>query len=173
MKLNLEIEITNNQEEYKVTKAEIELLERVVKAAAREEQVNNSELAITLVDEALIRELNFYYRGIDQSTDVLSFALNEKTEDELELNFERYLLDKNDLEANIAEPPNLLGDIIISMPHVYRQAAEYGHSTERELAFLTLHGFLHLIGEDHQTDETKKQMFAKQEKLLASLNIPR
>lgn len=171
--MNLEIEIINEQEEYNVLKEQVQLLERVIKAAASEEHINNSELAITLVDEEMIRELNLYYRGIDQSTDVLSFALDEKVEGEIELNYEEYLLDESDLLVDTAEPLNLLGDIIISMPHVYRQAAEYEHSIERELAFLALHGFLHLIGEDHQSDETAKQMNDKQERILTSLKILR
>ncbi len=155
--MSLEIEIINEQEEYNFTAEHVQLLERVLNAAAEAELLADSELAITLVDETTIRNLNRDYRGIDQSTDVLSFALNEGIEGELEFDHEEYLL----------------GDIIISMPHVYRQAAEYGHSVERELAFLALHGFLHLIGETHDTDEEAQQMFAKQEQILTNLNILR
>lgn len=171
--MNLEIEIINEQEEYIITEEQVSLLETVIKFAANEERIDNSELAITLADEAAIHELNLNYRGVDQSTDVLSFALNEETEGEIELNYKEYLLDESDLLDDMAEPLDLLGDIIISMPHVYRQATEYGHSVERELAFLALHGFLHLIGEDHQSPEAEEKMSAKQDGLLAKLNILR
>ena len=154
----LEIAILNEQRKYYISVEQKELIEKVLQAIAAREGIADSEVAVTLVDEEMIRELNREYRGVDQATDVLSFAMNEGAEDEFVV---------------IEESVNLLGDIIISLPHVYRQAEEYGHTPERELAFLVLHGFLHLIGEDHETEQAAEQMFAKQEELLASLNIVR
>lgn len=154
----LEIAILNEQRKYYLSVEQKSLIERVLQALAAQEGIADSEVAVTLVDEDQIRELNRDYRGLDQATDVLSFAMNEGDEDDF---------------VEIDEAVNLLGDIIISLPHVYAQAEEYGHTPERELAFLVVHGFLHLIGEDHETDEAADQMFAKQEALLTQLNITR
>ena len=154
----LEIAILNEQRKYYLSVEQKSLIERVLQALAAQEGIADSEVAVTLVDEDQIRALNRDYRGLDQATDVLSFAMNEGEEDDF---------------VEIDEAVNLLGDIIISLPHVYAQAEEYGHTPERELAFLVVHGFLHLIGEDHETDEAADQMFAKQEALLTQLNITR
>lgn len=154
----LEIAILNEQRKYYLSVEQKSLIERVLQALAAQEGIADSEVAVTLVDEDQIRELNRDYRGLDQATDVLSFAMNEGDEDDF---------------VEIDEAVNLLGDIIISLPHVYAQAEEYGHTPERELAFLVVHGFLHLIGEDHETDEAAEVMFAKQEALLTQLNITR
>lgn len=154
----LEIAILNEQRKYYLSVEQKSLIERVLQALAAQEGIADSEVAVTLVDEDQIRALNRDYRGLDQATDVLSFAMNEGEEDDF---------------VEIDEAVNLLGDIIISLPHVYAQAEEYGHTPERELAFLVVHGFLHLIGEDHETDEAADQMFAKQEALLTKLNITR
>ncbi len=154
----LEIAILNEQRKYYLSVEQKSLIERVLQALAAQEGIVDSEVAVTLVDEDQIRALNRDYRGLDQATDVLSFAMNEGDEDDF---------------VEIDEAVNLLGDIIISLPHVYAQAEEYGHTPERELAFLVVHGFLHLIGEDHETDEAADQMFAKQEALLTKLNITR
>lgn len=154
----LEIAILNEQRKYYLSVEQKSLIERVLQALAAQEGIADSEVAVTLVDEDQIRALNRDYRGLDQATDVLSFAMNEGDEDDF---------------VEIDEAVNLLGDIIISLPHVYAQAEEYGHTPERELAFLVVHGFLHLIGEDHETDEAADQMFAKQEALLTQLNITR
>ena len=155
----LEIAILNEQRKYYLSVEQKSLIERVLQALAAQEGITDSEVAVTLVDEDQIQALNRDYRGLDQATDVLSFAMNEEGED--------------DDFIEIEEDLNLLGDIIISLPHVYAQAEEYGHTPERELAFLVVHGFLHLIGEDHETDEAAEKMFAKQENLLNSLNITR
>ena len=154
----LEIAILNEQRKYYLSVEQKSLIERVLQALAAQEGIADSEVAVTLVDEDQIQALNRDYRGLDQATDVLSFAMNEGEEDDF---------------VEIDEAVNLLGDIIISLPHVYAQAEEYGHTPERELAFLVVHGFLHLIGEDHETDEAADQMFAKQEALLTQLNITR
>ena len=117
-----------------------------------------AEVSLTLVDDARIHELNREYRGVDRPTDVLSFALQEETEDEPEI------LDYED---------DLLGDIIISVERARAQAIEYGHSFERELSFLAVHGCLHLLGYDHLEPEEEKVMFGKQEDILNALGIRR
>ena len=111
-----------------------------------------SEASLALVSDEEIRGLNRQYRQIDSSTDVLSFLMGEP-------NFET--------EAMV------LGDIIISFPTASRQAAKYGHSLERELAFLTVHGMLHLLGYDHKDKQEEGIMFAKQEQILQKTGIVR
>lgn len=113
-----------------------------------------AELGVTLCDNAYIHELNRDYRQIDRPTDVLSFALNEGEED--------------GPEADL-----LLGDIVISVDKVREQAAEFGHSEERELAYLAVHGFLHIIGYDHMEPEDKAEMRAAEEEILGALGITR
>lgn len=158
----MNIEVINEQTALEITDKQLKLIEEVILESARIEDILEGEVVITLVSEEAIHNLNREYRGIDRSTDVLSFAMNESSEDEMEIFID-------DLE----EYPNMLGDIIISIPHTIDQAKEYGHSFERELGFLTVHGFLHLIGYDHETDEDEKVMFEKQAKVLANLQLLR
>ncbi|TMW73855.1 rRNA maturation RNase YbeY [Alteribacter natronophilus] len=113
----------------------------------------DSEVSVTFTGNEEIRELNRDYRGLDKATDVLSFALNDGEEENV--HFE---------EAE--EIPDLLGDIIISVDRAREQAEEYGHTFERELGFLAVHGFLHLIGYDHQNEAEEKEMFSLQEEIL-------
>jgi probable rRNA maturation factor len=139
-------------------------LERVLQAAADYEDIEGYQVAVTLVDDARIHELNREYRGIDRPTDVLSFALQEQGEGEPEFDIE--------LEPD-ADFVDSLGDIVISVETCKRQAQEYGHSIERELAFLAVHGFLHLIGYDHETAEEEQDMFRRQEEILQSVGLTR
>lgn len=111
----------------------------------------NGAFSITLIDDEKMHEMNLKYRGIDRTTDVLSFALN----------------DGETLEEEI----NLLGDIFISIPKMISQAKEYGHSEKRELSFLSIHGLLHLLGYDHQNREDEEIMFGLQEEVLRDANI--
>ncbi|MBX6395245.1 MAG: rRNA maturation RNase YbeY [Alicyclobacillaceae bacterium] len=134
-----------------------ELVTRVLEEAARREGVSDAEVSVTLVDDRRIWELNREYRGVDRPTDVLSFAMREGEEEPV--------LGEDGRE--------LLGDIIISVETAERQAREYGHSLERELAFLAVHGFLHLLGYDHQSPEEEGVMFAKQEEVLTALGLVR
>jgi probable rRNA maturation factor len=134
-----------------------ELVRRVLEEAARREGVSDAEVSVTLVDDRRIWELNRQYRGVDRPTDVLSFAMRE-----------------GETEPVLGEEGReLLGDIIISVETAERQAREYGHSLERELAFLAVHGFLHLLGYDHQSPEEEAVMFAKQEEVLTGLGLVR
>lgn len=138
------------------------LLEQAIRTAAALERVNRAEVCISVVDDETIRELNRTYRQKDVPTDVLSFALNETVEGEPEIHYE------TEEEADAS-----LGDIVISLPTAQRQAQEYGHSLERELAFLTIHGFLHLLGYDHMNEEDEKVMFARQRAILEEMGIAR
>jgi probable rRNA maturation factor len=140
------------------------LLTKAIAAAAAFEGCEGVEVAVTIVDDERIRELNRTYRNKDASTDVLSFAMNESLEEEPDIRYD-------DLDEEIEE--QLLGDIVISLPTAIRQAEEYGHSLERELAFLVIHGFLHLLGYDHMNEEDEKEMFTRQRAILEQLGISR
>ncbi|ABS23255.1 rRNA maturation RNase YbeY [Bacillus cytotoxicus] len=133
-----------------------ELLE---KAAQMEGVEDGTELSVTFVDNERIREINRDYRGKDQPTDVISFALEDMGEGEVEIIG--------------ADMPRMLGDLIISIPRTKEQAEEYGHSFDRELGFLALHGFLHLLGYDHMTEEDEKEMFGKQKEILGAFGLRR
>lgn len=138
---------------------ELDFVEQVLQHAADEEKIAAAEVSVTFVTNEMIRGINREYRGKDQSTDVISFAMEEMGDGELEI--------VGSLE------PRILGDIIISLDRTKEQAADYGHSFERELGFLAVHGFLHLLGYDHMNKEDEKKMFSKQEEILSSLGITR
>ena len=140
-----------------------ELLIRCLQEAAAREEVDG-EVVVTLVSNERIHELNREYRGVDRPTDVLSFAMNEAGEEEMDIYID---------ESEIDEYPNMLGDIVISLPKAKEQAKEYGHSLERELGFLAVHGFLHLLGYDHGTAEEEKEMFSRQEEVLEKIGLKR
>ena len=119
--------------------------------------VENGEVSVTLTNNEYIHTLNKEYRGIDRPTDVLSFALNESEEPEM-----------------VDGPAvNVLGDLIISVERAEEQATDYGHSLRREVAFLTVHGMLHLLGYDHMEDEEREEMEAEQRFVMEKLRIPR
>lgn len=156
----MECSINNQQADYPVDAELLSTLNRVLEAAATTEGVaGEAEVSLTLVDDAAIRELNRTYRGVDAPTDVLSFALEETAPE----------------EPGYTDPgeDRLLGDIIISVPTAVRQAGEYGHSLARELAFLAVHGFLHLLGYDHATAAGAADMEARQEAILAGVGLGR
>lgn len=115
---------------------------------------DEEELSVLLCDNAYIHKLNKEYRQIDRPTDVLSFALNEGE-------------DNGELESH------LLGDLIISLERTAEQAEEYGHPFERELAYLTVHGCLHILGYDHMAEEDKKEMRTEEEFVLGNLGYVR
>ena len=144
-------------EEYEKT------IEQVLKECYKEEKLENSKLiiTITLTTPSKIRKINNEYRQIDRATDVLSFPMFEKSE-----------LDKK-IENNDFLYEDILGDIIISVEKVKEQAKEYGHSFERELSYMVVHGFYHLMGYDHIEEADKKKMRPKEEKVLTELKIER
>lgn len=127
------------------------------------EGLENSKLdiTITLTNPENIHQINKEYRNIDRATDVLSFPMFEKEE-----------LDKK-IANNEFEHEDVLGDIIISIEKVEEQAKEYGHSFERELSYMVVHGFYHLMGYDHIEEADKKIMRPKEEKVLTELKIER
>lgn len=138
----------------------LHLLEEVLQAAAEAEGVSDAEVCVTLTDDDRIHELNRTWRGVDRPTDVLSFPLREPGEGETPV-------------REAPEGPEPLGDIVISVPRAFEQAAQYGHSFERELAFLAVHGFLHLLGYDHQTPVEEREMVARQEAILQRFGLRR
>lgn len=153
------------------------MLHEVIEAAAKYLNLPEGiELDLSIVSNEEIQVLNRDYRGLDKPTDVLSFALTEVTS-EFDVDFAHLDLAEEDLDdADFEEEeaiPQHLGDIIISYPHAQEQAQDYGHSLDRELAFLAVHGFLHLNGYDHQTEEEAQEMFRIQEEVLTTYGLTR
>ena len=143
-----------------VTEEQQKELEQLLLLAAKMENVpSEAELSLTFVDNERIQEINREYRDKDRPTDVISFAMEEMGEGEIEIVGENM--------------PVILGDIIISVPKTYEQAEEYGHSFMRELGFLAVHGFLHLLGYDHETVEEEKEMFNRQKEILEAYGLKR
>jgi len=141
-----------------LTKEHIQLMKDILTYAIQQEDFkNNIELSVSIVTNEEIHQLNKQYRMIDAPTDVLSFEIESPFETIGE-NFHRIVT---------------IGDIIISVEKVQEQATEYNHSFERELAFLTIHGFLHLIGYTHDTTEEETVMFNKQERILKEFQLER
>ena len=139
------------------------LISNVVNMCFKVENIEkiNLYISITLTTPQEIRKINKEYRNIDKETDVLSFPMFEKNElDEM-------------VQEQKNEIPETIGDIIISIERVREQAKEYGHSFERELAYMVVHGFYHLMGYDHMQEEDKKIMREKEEKVLNLLEINR
>lgn len=141
---------------------EEELIKKVVTKVLLEEKVLcDVDVYITLTNNVEIHKINKEYRDVDRPTDVLSFPMYER--DDIQTLKE----DTND------EIEKILGDIIISIEKVEEQANEYGHSFERELAYLVTHGMLHLLGYDHMIEEEKKVMRCREEEILEMLKISR
>lgn len=130
-------------------------LEKLLKDFCKRENLNNVLFNIIIVDEEEIQKINKAYRGIDKSTDVISFALED--------------------EESMITPDKVrvLGDIYICIEKVKSQAEEYQHSFKRELTFLAVHGLLHLLGYDHMNKEDEIKMFTKQEEVLNYYGITR
>ncbi|MFE4711315.1 MULTISPECIES: rRNA maturation RNase YbeY [unclassified Paenibacillus] len=165
--MSLSVVWNNEQEQFEINDSLIALLESILQKAGEAEGINSGEVDLTFVDNERIHELNREYRGIDRPTDVLSFAMNESAEDEPEIIYE---LEEGE---TLEDVPEVLGDIIISVPRAQEQALEYGHSLERELGFLFVHGFLHLLGYDHQDEASEAEMMSKQEHVLAQVGLTR
>lgn len=140
-----------------------ETVKKVLYKCFEEEGLLDSKLMITItftIPEE-IRKINKKYRKIDRATDVLSFPMFEKSE------LDEKIKNKDFLHED------MLGDIIISIEKVKEQAIEYGHSFERELSYMLVHGFYHLMGYDHIEEEDKKIMRPKEDKILNELKITR
>lgn len=165
--MSLQLVWNNEKEDFVISENLISLLERILQQAGVMEGVTDGEVDLTFVDDGQIHELNKEYRGIDRPTDVLSFAMHETTDEELQIIYD---LDEDDEDGNV---PDVLGDIIISVPRAKLQSEEYGHSLERELGFLFVHGFLHLLGYDHQDEASEAEMMGKQETVLVEVGLTR
>lgn len=146
------LDIEENKEYYNT-------IEKVLKKCFEEEKLENKNyyISIILTTPNQIQKMNNEYRKINKATDVLSFPMFEKEE----------IYEKPDM---IRET---LGDIVISIEKVKEQAKEYEHSFERELSYMVVHGFYHLMGYDHIEQEERKEMRAKEENILNKLNINR
>lgn len=155
--------VTENETSEDIPQACIDELRRVCETVMAGEECNfDAEISLTFTDNEGIREINRDYRNIDRATDVLSFPMLEFGEDEIDADFET--------EDGLV----LLGDIVISVERAREQAAELNHSLRRELAFLTAHSMLHLLGYDHVDDPVgEKMMIEKQNTALNALNITR
>ena len=158
-KMNLKIYFENEQEKLPVTyKLKMLVREAVEATLDLENYQNTAEVSITFTDNESIHKLNAKYRGVDRPTDVLSFPLF-------------------DYEGTSEEPPvdemmNMLGDIVISLERAGEQAEEFGHSFEREVAFLTAHSMLHLLGYDHELgEEEDREMREKQNIVMDMLGL--
>ena len=139
------------------------IVERVLQKCYEEEKLLDSKLIITITftTPEQIHKINKEYRQVDRPTDVLSFPMFEKDE-----------LDEK-IKSGDFPYEDVLGDVIISIEKVREQAEEYGHSFERELSYMLVHGFYHLMGYDHIEEEDKKIMRPKEEKILNELKITR
>lgn len=154
------LELDLMDETNSVSEETIALVGKVLQSAGEQLSVkDSSEVSVTFVSNDAIQEINKTYRNKDVPTDVISFAMEEMGEGEIEI-----------LDADI---PTMLGDIIISVQRATEQAESYEHSFERELCFLAVHGFLHLLGYDHGTEEQEKEMFGLQESILQAFGLKR
>lgn len=158
-KMKLKVAFDNAQKSRPVTYKMKMLVRNAIEATLDEEQYENPcEVSVTFTDNEGIHALNRQYRGVDRPTDVLSFPLF-------------------DYEGTSEEPPvdewiGILGDIVLSLEQAEKQAEEFGHSFEREVAFLCVHSMLHLLGYDHETgEEDEREMRAKQTKIMSALGL--
>jgi len=160
----VKISIENLQDKIKFDESMEELIKKVAELVIDTENVKiDCKVDITLVDDAKIQEINNEYRNINSSTDVLSFPIIEGCEGQISPEVGDYDEDGH----------ALLGDIIISLETAKKQSEEYGHSFDREIAFLVTHGMLHLLGFDHEEEEEEKKMLGEQEKVLTKAGLKR
>lgn len=130
-----------------------ELLAKAVRRVLSQRQHPPCEVSVLITSDAQIQELNGEYRGKNEPTDVLSFPMDD--------------------DPDIEGAPRFLGDIVISLERAIEQAEDYGHSVEREVAFLAVHGTLHLLGYDHDSEAGEAEMRALEEETLRGLGLPR
>lgn len=139
----------NRQDLIKIDEEIENIVEKSIEAALKEiEFTDDYEVSVSFVGDEEIHELNRDYRGVDRTTDVLSFPMDD-------------------------EFTNMLGDIVININKVIEQAKEYGHSEKREISYLTVHSTLHLMGFDHEEEEDKKEMRAVEDRVMENLEISR
>ncbi len=146
------INIHNDQDKVRIPAALSPLLQEIGEHLLKEEgRSQEEEISLILVDDGQIRELNRTYRKLDRATDVLAFDLQD--------------------EMTGKEEDHVLGDVVISVERAAEQAREYGHSLEREIAFLAVHGILHLLGYDHRFATEENEMFSRQHLMLEKFNF--
>jgi len=155
--MTVKINITNNYKKEKLPKNARTLVRKAVKAVLLCEKFSdNAEVEVTFVSDEEIREMNAEFRDMDKSTDVLSFPLGENGQ----------------YDVNPENDCLMLGDIVISVDHANAQADLYGHGTDREIAFLTIHSMLHLLGYDHVNNEKEEKiMRQKQNEALEIMGL--
>ena len=158
-KMNLRIYFDNHQDKHPLTYRLKMLVREAIEATLDYEQYGNPcEVSVSFVDNAEIRDLNKKFRGIDKATDVLSFPLFD--------------YDGESEEPPVDEMLGMLGDIVLSLEQAAIQAEEYGHSFEREVAFLTVHSMLHLLGYDHETgEEDEADMRRRQSEIMDLMGL--
>ena len=142
----------------------------VLEFAAQKTGKENKEMAVTFVSNARSHELNLEYRDTDRPTDVIS--LEYKPELDIAVD-EEDLLDHPELAEMLEDFDAYIGELFISVDKAREQAEEYGHSFEREMGFLAVHGFLHINGYDHYTPEEEAEMFGLQEEILTAYGLTR
>ncbi len=159
MNEKLRVIIDNQQNVMKVPTGVRMLIRRCCKAVLVNEGFTDiAEISVTIVDDKAIHELNLKHRGMDKSTDVLSFPMGENGE----------------FDTNLDTGAKVLGDIIISIEHAYEQAEKYGHTLQREIGFLTVHSLLHLLGYDHENGGLEAvKMREKEEAVLTKIGLKR
>ncbi|MGN1442955.1 MAG: rRNA maturation RNase YbeY [Acutalibacteraceae bacterium] len=159
MKDKIKVIISNSQNAVKIPTGVRMLIRRCCNAVLVNEQFKGpAEISVTIVDDEQIHELNLKHRNIDASTDVLSFPLGEN----------------GVYDVNPETGAQLLGDIVISIEHAVKQAKVYGHSLDREIAFLTVHSMLHLLGYDHEAGGLELvHMREREEAVLTQLGLVR
>lgn len=153
----MQVLIDKDPESIAVDKSFVDTIELAANKMADLYDLKDSEVSITLTNNEKIHELNKQYRNIDRPTDVLSFALNEGDEPAIKG----------------GAPVNVLGDIVISLEKAVEQSGEYGHSAKREVAFLTVHGMLHLLGYDHMQEDDRLEMRKEEDFVMEKLGILR
>ena len=155
--MSVKVNITDNQKKIKLPTGTRLLIRKACTATLKLEGFEDSaEVNVTLVNDEMIKEMNSKFRSIDASTDVLSFPLGENGE----------------YDVNPETGAKMLGDIVISVEHALSQADLYGHGIEREVAFLTVHSMLHLLGYDHEQGGLEKTvMREKEEQVLEALGL--
>ena len=156
--MNLTVYFENQNETAVSYKLKMLLRRAIEETLAYEQYRNDVQVSVTLTNDEGIHELNARFRGVDAPTDVLSFPLF-------------------DYEGETDEPPideveNMLGDIVLNLDRAHTQAEEFGHSFEREAAFLTVHSMLHLLGYDHETgEEDEADMRARQSAIMDKMGL--
>lgn len=148
----MEVYYDDRQDDIKITEEIKTLVEKSIASVLKIEEIDEEvEVSVSFVSDEEIKDLNRDYRGVDRSTDVLSFPMDDE-----------FIIDKR-----------ILGDVIINTRRVMEQAEELGHSYERELSYLTVHSILHLLGYDHIDDEDKKKMREREKLSMKELEIYR